>query len=345
MLIMATITHREMKRCYIDDKITFPISKSIKRLRDYDEQKQLIKCDRSLEHRKKIQRINEKEEEQQQQYHCQVYLKLFPSTLKCSLDVIVKSINKQTNDIDDSDSILIAKSRIPKTIKPGVIRVRLVSSLFSADIDVHEDPFLTKLETIKNQPYHNHFDKQFALILKNSYIGPGAIGKLFIESLDPSNGSYTNNPPIFELNLNLASQYEILLTSSHRKSDNNLICSSLQCGCILSSDQSRLTISDKCNLKLSDMKLIHRLAEPLRCLWKSIGRELSPCFSEMDLYEFNQRYFFSEGNQECTYQLLREWYVRDPHQANIRYLLTRLQLPIHIVMTIHNDIVRTFSSS
>ncbi|CAF2941080.1 unnamed protein product [Rotaria sp. Silwood2] len=343
MLIMATITHQEMKRCYFDDKITFPISKSIKRLRDYDEQKQLIKRDRSLEHRKKIQRINEKDEEQQ--YHCQVYLKLFPSTLKCSLDVIVKSINQQTNDNDDIDSILIAKSRIPKTIKPGVIRVRLVSSLFSADIDVHEDPSLIKLETIKSQPYLNHFDKQFALILKNSQIGPGAIGKLFIESLDPSNGSYTNNPPIFELNLNLASQYEILLTSSHKKSDNNLICSSLQCGCILSSDQSRLSISDKCNLILSDTKLIHRLAEPLRCLWKFIGRELFPCFSEIDIDDLNQRYFLSEGNQECTYQLLREWYIRDPHQANIRYLLTQLQLPFHIVMTIHNDVVRTFSSS
>ncbi|CAF0893279.1 unnamed protein product [Rotaria sordida] len=344
---MATITHREMKRCYFDDKITFPISKSIKRLRDYDEQKQLIKCDRSLEHRKKIQRISQKEEEEEeeQQYHCQVYLKLFPSTLKCSLDVIVKPINKQTKDSDDIDSILIAKSRIPKTIKPGVIRVRLVSALFSADIDVHEDPSLIKLETIKNQSYHNHFDKQFALILKNSQIGPGAIGKLFIEFLDPSNGSYTNNPPIFELNLNLASQHKIPLTSSHQKSDDNIICSSLKCGCILSSDQSRLSISDKCNLILDDMKLVHRLAEPLRCLWKSIGRELSPCFSEIDLDDFNQRYFLSEGNQECTYQLLREWYTRDPHQANIRYLLTRLQLPFHIVMTIHNNVVRTFSLS
>ncbi len=48
----------------------------------------------------------------------------------------------------------------------GVIRVRLVSSLFGADTDVHEDSSLIKLETIKNQPYHNHFDKQFALVLK-----------------------------------------------------------------------------------------------------------------------------------------------------------------------------------
>ncbi|CAF1398287.1 unnamed protein product [Rotaria magnacalcarata] len=340
---MATIIHRAMKQHYIDNKITFPISKGIKRLRDYQEHRQLIKCDRSLEHRKKVQRINEKEEEQHQQYHCQAYLKLFPSTLKCSVDVIVESINKQTNDSDDIDSILIAKTRIPKTIKPGVIRVRLVSSLFSADIDVHEEPSLIKLETISNQPYHNHFDKQFALILKNSRIGPGAIGKLFIESLDPSNGSYTNNPPIFELNLNMASEYEILLTSSHQKSDNNAIHTSLQCGCILSSDQSCLSISDKCNLTLNDMKLIHRLSEPLRCSWKSIGRELSPCFSEIDLDDFNQRYFLSDGNQECTYQLLREWYIRNPHQANIRYLLTRLKLPFHLIMTIHNDVVKTFS--
>jgi hypothetical protein len=98
-------------------------------------------------------------------------------------------------------------------------------------------------------------------------------------------------------------------------------------------------------LKLNDVKLRHRLSEPLRCLWKSIGRELSPCFSETDLIEFNQRYFISEGNYECTYQLLREWSDRDPFQANIRYLLTRLKLPFHIIMTIHNDIITTFSLS
>lgn len=42
------------------------------------------------------------------------------------------------------------------------------------------------------------------------------IGKLFIESLDPSNGSYTNESPIFELNLSLASEHEIISTSSHQ---------------------------------------------------------------------------------------------------------------------------------
>jgi hypothetical protein len=93
------------------------------------------------------------------------------------------------------------------------------------------------------------------------------------------------------------------------------------------------------------MKLVHRISEPLRCLWKSIGRELSPCFSEIDLTDYNQRYFLSEGNHECTYQLLREWYIRDPNQANIRYLLTRLKLPFHLIMTIHNDVIRTFISS
>ncbi len=47
----------------------------------------------------------------------------------------------------------------------GVIRVRLVSSLFLPDDDVHEDPSMIKLEIIK-KGYKNHFDKQFALKLK-----------------------------------------------------------------------------------------------------------------------------------------------------------------------------------
>lgn len=93
------------------------------------------------------------------------------------------------------------------------------------------------------------------------------------------------------------------------------------------------------------MKLIHRLSEPLRCMWKSIGRELFPCFNEIDLNDINQRYFLAEGNQECTYQLLREWFIRDPQQANVRYLLTRLKLPSHLVLTIHNDVIQTFVSS
>ena len=95
-------------------------------------------------------------------------------------------------------------------------------------------------------------------------------------------------------------------------------------------------------LDKKNMKLVHRLSEPLRGLWKSIGRELSPCFSEDYINEINQRYFISEGNHECTYQLLREWHEREPHQANIRYLLTRLKLPLNIILTIHNDIIKTF---
>ena len=98
-------------------------------------------------------------------------------------------------------------------------------------------------------------------------------------------------------------------------------------------------------LTLNDTKLVHRLAEPLRCSWKSIGRELSPCFSEVDLHDFHQTFFSTDGNQECAYQLLREWHVRDPRQATIRSLLTRLKLPFPLVLTIHNDVVRTLSVS
>ena len=93
------------------------------------------------------------------------------------------------------------------------------------------------------------------------------------------------------------------------------------------------------------MKLVHRLAEPLRCQWKSIGRELAHCFSDIDLIEFQQTYFLSDGNHECAYQLLRKWYMLDPIQANIRYLITRLKLPFDIIIKIHNDVVRTFTCS
>ena len=90
------------------------------------------------------------------------------------------------------------------------------------------------------------------------------------------------------------------------------------------------------------MKLIHRLAEPLRCQWKSIGRELAPCFSEIDLIDFQQTYFTLDGNHECAYQLLREWFKRQPDRANIRHLLTRLKLPFDSIIEIHNQVVRTF---
>ncbi len=97
-----------MKRYHhIDNELNYPISKNIKR--------QLISHDWSEQNTKKFKRNYEEEQE----YHCQVYLKLFPSTLKCSIDVIVKSTKKFIDEYDN-DSILIAKTRIPKTIKPGL---------------------------------------------------------------------------------------------------------------------------------------------------------------------------------------------------------------------------------
>jgi len=83
---MADIYHRNLKRCYINKK-------------------------HDLLSRKKIKRVL-------LEYYCQVYLKLYPTTCKCTLDVIVKS----TNDIiDDKDLILLGKNRIGKFIKPGRI--------------------------------------------------------------------------------------------------------------------------------------------------------------------------------------------------------------------------------
>ncbi len=77
---MSILYHRNLKRCYINEKVRLSSVKKIKR------------------------------------YYCQVYLKLYPETCKCTLDVIVKS----TNDIiDDVDLILLGKSQIGKVIKPG----------------------------------------------------------------------------------------------------------------------------------------------------------------------------------------------------------------------------------
>ena len=45
------------------------------------------------------------------------------------------------------------------------------------------------------------------LRFQNSRLGPGAIGKVLIEALDPSTGSYTNASPIFELNLHLSEKH------------------------------------------------------------------------------------------------------------------------------------------
>ena len=92
------------------------------------------------------------------------------------------------------------------------------------------------------------------------------------------------------------------------------------------------------------MKLIHRLAEFVRTHWKLIGRELTPSFSEIDLIDIQQTYLTLDGNHECAYQLLREWYIRHPNQANIRYLLTRLKLPFDTIIKIHNDVVTRFLS-
>ena len=105
-----------MKRYHIDNELNYPISKNIKR--------QLISRDWTVQTNKKFKRNLEKEEEE---YHCQVYFKLFPSTLKCSLDVIFKPTKKLIGDDNDDDSILIGKTRIPKIIKPGLIDFRFIS--------------------------------------------------------------------------------------------------------------------------------------------------------------------------------------------------------------------------
>ena len=97
---MTMINQRQMKRYNLDNELTYPISKKIK--------KEFLSKDWSIQKRKKFH---------EEEYHCQVYLKFFPSTLKCSLDVIVKPVNQF---LDETDSILIAKTRIPKTIKPGL---------------------------------------------------------------------------------------------------------------------------------------------------------------------------------------------------------------------------------
>lgn len=201
---MTSIKSRQMKRIHIENQLTYPIAKSIKR--------QLLSRTWSIENNKKLKTNHDDIE--QRFAHCYVYLKFFPSTLKCSLDVIVQSNNKSTEH--DHDSILIGKTRIAKVIKPGVIRVRLVSSLFVADSEVNEDPSLIKFETISNEKSSIDFDKQFALVFKNTRIGPGPIGKFYLEYLDPSNGSYTSHPPLFELNLNMSCSHEILLTYSHQ---------------------------------------------------------------------------------------------------------------------------------
>lgn len=99
MLTMTKITQRQMKRYHIDNEVNV-----IKN--------EFLDQNWSIQKRKKLKNFDQNEYE----YYCYVYMKLFPSTLKCSIDVIVKSNNQL---IDDNDSILIAKSRIPKIIQPG----------------------------------------------------------------------------------------------------------------------------------------------------------------------------------------------------------------------------------
>lgn len=201
MIIMSTVSHhqQQLKRTHSDhhddhyyhpqqhqltlSTINCP-TKNIRQIKNSCEEEEKLfnhqrckrsSCDWSLNHRKKIKRTSEKRASQlddnddehfhSHQYHCFVFLKFYSSTLKCSIDVLVKSNDQLPTDLsDDQQSILIGKSRISRSIKPGVIRIRLVSSLFKADADVHEDPSLIKLETIRNSKQSNHFDKQFALL-------------------------------------------------------------------------------------------------------------------------------------------------------------------------------------
>lgn len=95
-----------MKRFQIENQFAYPISKSIKR--------QLLSHAWPIENSKKFKK-NASHEQQQHRSHCFIYLKFFPSTLKCSLDVLVQSNDKSPPD----DSILIAKTSISKVIKTG----------------------------------------------------------------------------------------------------------------------------------------------------------------------------------------------------------------------------------
>jgi len=109
---MTKINQRQMKRYHIENELNYSIAKNAKQ--------ELIHRDWSIQNRKKFKKINEIDDELE--YHCQVYLKLFTSTLKCSLDVIVKSTNKLIDDNnEDHQAILIEKTRIPKIIQPGWI--------------------------------------------------------------------------------------------------------------------------------------------------------------------------------------------------------------------------------
>ena len=159
MLIMATVTHRATKRCHFaaDQPLVLPSvsspSKRIKRTRDsqhhhhHSPQQQVIRhcrrssCDWTSNYRKKVRRTSEKrgeeeedDDDEERQYHCYVYLTLYPSTVKCSIDVIVKSTNAISDESDAKDSILIGRTRIGRSIKTGASSLSDISLTFSLDV-------------------------------------------------------------------------------------------------------------------------------------------------------------------------------------------------------------------
>ncbi|CAF0922985.1 unnamed protein product [Didymodactylos carnosus] len=125
-------------------------------------------------------------------YYCQVYLRCFSNTNKFTLDVIC-SKDKTTN-ISDTNKVIIAQSRSSRKINKGIVRIRLTSSIFSADSCASEEECLTKYESNFDE---NDFDKQFALVSNKTCFESGVIGKIFIEHQD-LNGNYEQ---VFELNL------------------------------------------------------------------------------------------------------------------------------------------------
>ena len=121
MSIMTTVYRRGLKRCLIDEEVDILSPKKIKRFQDnHQEQKAKPLTYRwSLKYKNQVnQTTTDKKNGLEAEYYCQVYLKLYPKTCKCTLDVVVKS----TSDIlDDTDLILLAKTRTAKVIKPGTI--------------------------------------------------------------------------------------------------------------------------------------------------------------------------------------------------------------------------------
>ena len=73
MLMMTTITPRQMKRSHVDNDLTYPISKHLRQ--------QLISRAWSVRNTKKFKR-NDQEEEEQAQYHCQVFFEIISINIK-----------------------------------------------------------------------------------------------------------------------------------------------------------------------------------------------------------------------------------------------------------------------